>query len=87
MPYPMTPLPTLADFVDKAKKHGIKLRETESVTTGPRGPVKFRYLYKEPSMIAILPDIKDDDVLTPVVLRSICRKLEIPVEDFGLHLG
>jgi hypothetical protein len=54
-------------------------------TIGLRGPVYYRYLVRG-TPFAILPEIGDDDMLAPDVLRSLCDRLAIPKEDLGLTL-
>ncbi len=91
MAYPFAAMPSVQDFITSCtEKYGARLRETEGEVVGPKGPVKFRYLEREVAgqkkRSAPLPD-DNAEMFTPPVLRSYCRQLGIPVEDFGLVLG
>jgi hypothetical protein len=80
-------MPTLGQFVERAQKYGCDLRATTIPTFGPRGRVKWRYLKKGEDRIAVLPDIKDDEYLTPTQLRSLIAELNLPPLKFWLTLG
>ena len=81
----MAQMPTLGDFVQAAtENHGAQLSGVESL--GPRGQVAHRYLIRE-GKLAVLPEVEDDDVLAPTVVRSLCNRLGIDPGDFGLSLG
>jgi len=80
-------MPSLREFLQAAQgRYGAMVGATASPTIGPKGSVTFRYLRRE-TRLAILPDISDDAVLTPDVLRSLCVQLNIPPQDFGLSIG
>jgi hypothetical protein len=83
-------MPSLGDFIITAtSKYGAKA-ETMKMS-GPRGNVNVESLVRRSGRskpkIAVIPDIKPTDVLTPHVLRSLCTQLGIPLSDFGLDLG
>ena len=87
MAYPMVPMPTLREFIRKVAPHGVTLEKTTSTTVGPRGEVYFRYLARGTGSFAILPDVADDDVLTPTVVMSLCSQLGLSCGDlFGFTL-
>ncbi len=91
MPYPLERLPTLGEFVERAtRQYNATDLLSEVTVQGPRGEVRFRYLRRVIEgrvIVAPLPDLHDDDHLTPNMLRNLCVRLEITVQDFGLHLG
>lgn len=73
---------TLAEFIAAAGARGLELRRLFLPTAGG-GP--WPYLVGEHGEVAVLPGYLDDeDVLTPDVLRALCRDLGLPPEDFGL---
>jgi len=87
MPYPMAPMPTLGDFVQRAvHDYQARLVTAKDAPVGPRGPTQIRYLVRGTNF-AVLPEFGDTTVLTPDVLRSLCVQLGIDQADFGLHLG
>ncbi len=55
---------------------------------GPRGAVTVRRLTRGDTLhfgvTIIPPGLNDGDRLTPMVLASMCRRLAIPLSDFGL---
>ena len=91
MAYPFLKLPTLGEFLDIAiSKHGAKENKTAKVQ-GLHGQTEIRYLIRECSngkkALAVIPDIKNEERLTPSVLRSLCNCLEISLKEFGFDLG
>ncbi len=80
-------MPTLQEFVEKACAHGITEGTSKREVTGPHGEETFRYLRHIAGPIVILPNMVKDERLTPVVLSSLCRQLDLPATDFGLNLG
>jgi hypothetical protein len=83
----MVPLPTVREFIARATgEFGATLHTARDRMMGPRGPVTFQYLVREPSCFAILPGLEPDDVLMPDVLRSLCEQLAIAPAEFGLDL-
>ncbi len=92
MAYPFTPMPTMREFIDRAvKEYGVVVKEPNGALIGPRGATKTNYLMRGGSngkvRFAILQNINDNERLNPNILRSLCRQLAIPVQDFGLTLG
>lgn len=87
MAYPLAPMPTMGEFIQRATAaYGAAIRTTEEQTVGLRGPTTFRYLMRD-QCFAVLQAIPDEQVLTPDVLRSLCVQLNIPTQDFGLSIG
>lgn len=90
MAYPFIPLPSLSDFIDRAisQKYGAQIETIDM--SGPRGQIEIKVLVRKgkkgKQKLAVIPDLKDDDILIPHVLRSLCVQLDIPPKDFGLHL-
>lgn len=90
MAYPFAPLPSLDDFIDRVTStaYGSKINTTD--VSGPRGRIKIEVLTRKigngKQRIAVIPDLKGSDILTPHVLRSLCVQLDIPPKDFGLDL-
>ena len=66
--------------------YGITIQSSAFPMLGPRGPVYFAYLEREDlaEAFALMLGIGEDDVLAPTLLRSLCRQLDLPPEDFHL---
>lgn len=79
MPYPFAQMPTLRQFIDEAKKHGCTEGYSKSELVGPRGSARVHYLIGPNGVVYPLPDIKDDDRLTPTIMASIARALQISI--------
>jgi hypothetical protein len=62
----------------------------DGVLSGPRGESKIRFLVRTgkdgKKKFAVIPDLKNDEVLVPDNVRSLCTQLEIPLTDFGFTL-
>jgi len=86
-------MPTLAEFIRhvSAPPYNAQRQSVQRSVVGPRGKATIDYLRRTlpngPTRIAIVPDISDDDRLTPTQLRSLCYALDILPEDFNLSLG
>ena len=81
-------LPTLKEFVDHVKdKFNIEEKLTTNTFFGPRGPVRPRYLERRlpPAgrINVVLPEIPEDAPLTLPQLSQLCRRLKIPLTEFG----
>ena len=90
--YPFSPMPTLGEFVARVtSKYKGKIIKSDGSLIGPRGKTEVKSLVRtgEDGMerIAVIPDLKEHDILVPHVLRSLCIQLDIPLKDFGLPLG
>jgi len=91
MPYPFAPMPTLGEFIAKSEaSYGAILRHSRNEIEGPDGLFKARYLIRihngDQYHSVLPPNIGDDDVLTPHVLRRLCSRLDVPSSDYGLTL-
>ena len=78
---------TRRQFVEKVQRdYGITIQRFGFPMIGPKGPVYFTYLERTDltEAFALMLGIEEDDELTPTLLRSLCRQLEIPPEDFHL---
>ena len=73
MAHPFAQLPTLREFIEEIP---ISFQ-----LVGPKGKVDIRCLRSPSGRTAVLPEIEEDDRLTPTVLASLCRRLKI---DLGL---
>ena len=40
-------MPTLGEFIERAKRFGVKRKHTPTIADGPRGPVRFYYLQRQ----------------------------------------
>lgn len=76
-------MPTLGEFIAHGKKYGFSKRQI--VVSGPRGDAKIVYLWRNPERFAPLPDTRESDRLERDTVMSLCRRLSIPLEDFGLE--
>ncbi len=79
MAYPFNRRPTLRQFIDVATRLGCAVRNQADI----------RYICRPetPGRFVILPNVPENEPLTPVVLSQFCRTLEIPPEEFGLDIG
>ena len=76
-------LPTMGEFLRIAKaKWGWKRRAV--FVQGPRGRVSIAYAERK-GIAVELPGIKPHERLTPNTVRSLCRRLDMPPEDFGVE--
>jgi hypothetical protein len=93
MPYPFTPMPTLGEFIVRltSDEYKAKIRKIKSTLIGPRGEANIEFLIRTGEdgkiKIAIVPNLRQDEHLTPSILRSLCNQLDIPPADFGLILN
>lgn len=76
-------MPTLGEFVAQARKYGCR-RRVLVVDMGPAGRHRLAYLWRDADRFVELPNVRQDDRLTRVVVALLCAQLEIPGEDFGL---
>lgn len=78
---------TLRQFVEKVRsEYGLTLSSFATPMIGPKGPIEYAYLREKDLVgaIALMLEIEEDDVLAPTTLRSLCRLLNLPPEDFHL---
>lgn len=78
---------TLQQFVEQAGRYGCVLKTTTVTVTGPRGVEKWEYLKRGDNFLAVLPNIDDDELLTPTQQRSLIDQLNLPALEFGLDFG
>jgi hypothetical protein len=76
-------MPTLGEFVRHATQYGFRRRQI-SLEVGSQRRVRIVYLWRDADHFAELPDVRQSDRLTRVVVESLCRQLDIPGEDFGV---
>jgi hypothetical protein len=91
MTYPFSHLPTLREFVDRViSDYGGKQLLPDGSLSGPRGKARIEVLVRagkgRKKKIAIMPALGESEVLTPHVLRSLCKQLGIRPEDFDMIL-
>jgi hypothetical protein len=79
MAFPFGKFPTLGDFIKSAVAQGCIEKATEGKLKGPRGEIQSRYLTRpDPGApIAVLPNIGEDEPLTPIVLGQLVRTLKV----------
>ena len=76
-------MPTLGEFVDRAKQYGFT-RRLVTFESSQLGRVTLIYRWRDAGHFAELPDLRQSDRLTRDVVETLCRLLGIPREDFGL---
>ena len=78
MASPFTALPTLREFIERAVAQGCREGAVTGVV-GPRGEMTGRYLAAPGAKgaIKILPNIRDDEHLTPSMVASLVRVLKV----------
>ena len=78
-------MPSLRQFVERATEpyYGCVLKTSPFPAIGPQAPVVWKYL-KRGEHIGMLPEIQDDEKLTPTVLKSLIADLNLPPMDFWL---
>jgi hypothetical protein len=76
-------MPTLGEFIAQARKYGCR-RRVFVVDMGSAEPDRLVYLWRDSDRFVELPNLRQNDRLTRVVVALLCAQLEIPVEDFGL---
>lgn len=87
MAHPFSAMPSLREFVEKVCVNDITHGTAKETAVGPRGEITFRYIRRGAGPAVILPDIDDEQKLTPVQISSVCRQLDIDPSPFGLTLG
>lgn len=91
MSYPFAPMPSLGQFIQRAKSQfGAQLKRTK-VIMGPRGPMSGQYLERVVGDVRkrmVVPKhLKPDDILRPNLVRSFCKRLGIDPVNFGFTLS
>jgi hypothetical protein len=86
MPQSFSELPTLGEFIERARRFGVRLKQTPDLADGPTGPVRFYYLQRRDlTPFVVLPDLRRDRRLERVTIENWCATLGLPREDFGLR--
>ena len=75
-------MPTLGELIQAAKRLGW--RRKGAFLHGPRGKDGISYLERR-GVCVDLPGMKQSDRLTRTTVESLCRRLEIPRDEFGLE--
>jgi hypothetical protein len=76
-------MPTLGEFITRDRAYGY----TKQVIRLPELQARIVYLRRgggNAAKLVDLPPIRESDRLTRAVLESLCKRAEIPREDFGL---
>jgi hypothetical protein len=76
----------MEEFLNRLRSLGVEIKETGNIVYGPRGYVKFRYAERPGYGVYPLPNLEDVEIVTPTVVRSVCKALGIPVSEFDLEL-
>lgn len=56
-------MPTLGEFIERAKRFGVKRKHTPKIVDGPRGPVRFYYLQRRAR--------EKDNTIYPIALANL----------------
>lgn len=81
MAFPFGKAPTLGEFIEKAKTHGVEVKHCP-VVDGPQGPVRFSYLWIDADRFVPLPDLSNEDRLAPDLVDHLARRLKIDTSEF-----
>ena len=92
MAYPFAQMPTLEEFICTACNIYGCVREVGKVkVVDPDGEESLVSALSRGEngerKTVVLPFRDDDERLTPHLLRNLCRRLDLPLADFGLVLG
>ena len=83
-------MPTLGEWIHRAcGEYGCTLLEGVVTVQGPDGISRPSVVSRETAdgmFSVVVPYIPPEDRLTPHMLRSLCRRLALPLSDFGLTL-
>ena len=85
MAYPFSEMPSFKDFRERLEKdHDCVFKDTENDSF----PLSyFERIYNGKKLqCPVSFNNNDNDILTPTVLRYICRRLEVDPKPFGLYL-
>ena len=91
MAYPFAPMPTLGEFITRiTSEYKGEIITPDGALSGPKGKTEVKVLVRNDEKggkkIAVIPDLNENEVLIPHVLRSLCIQLGVPLKDFGLTL-
>lgn len=76
-------MPTLGEFISQARNDGFTKRLL-AIDSGPRGRAMIVYLWRDADHFAELPGVSESARLTRDVVETLCQKLGILGEDFGV---
>jgi hypothetical protein len=90
--YPFAKAPTYAELKDRLQREfGCKLLSASSKLTDPNGKEHTVYYFERTfegkTLRVVAPDLRDEDRVLYSVTRSLCNRLKVPLEAFGLPLG
>jgi hypothetical protein len=91
MPYPFVKLPTFAEFraILEAEFH-CQYKQLDQVSyedpQGTKHPIFYFERKVESATYLAAVDIPDTSIVQLTMLRSVCARLRIRLERFGLHL-
>ena len=86
---PFVRMPTFGDFPRKAEDYGCTYSVNDLQMIGPDGVSRLSVLRRTAHgrrYETSLPKLSNDDRLSPHLLQSMCARLGIPLEEFGLTL-
>jgi hypothetical protein len=88
MGVPFAPMPTWGQFLAIARAQKVVLRKAKNQTIdGPRGGLPpIRYLKKGSGPEVIVPAMKGTDIMSPILLASLCRAIPVDPSPFGFTL-
>jgi len=72
--------PTLRQFIIAAVAQGCREKFARGEVVGWKGPMRAHYIVRPKTsgdVVAVLPDIRDSDLLAPTVLAHLVRVLEV----------
>ena len=87
--YPFVRMPTFGDFIRIAEEHGCTYSVNRLTMVGPDGSSQlsvFRRTTTERHYEAPAPKLSNDDRMSPHLLQSLCVRLDLPLDAFGLTL-
>jgi hypothetical protein len=73
----------LGEFIAHAKQYGFRRRTV--TLEGGRGRDRIAYLWRDADHFVELPGVRQNDRLTRDTVETLCRRLGIPGEDFGVR--
>src|SRR5215831_20049069 len=90
MAYPFGQMPTLDEFIQQVSaKYQVQRGTLSRVLTGPKGQTPVEYFIRTVNgrrVGAPISHVPPGQPLAPSQVRSLCRALHIPLDEFGLTL-
>ena len=88
--YPFAQMPTMGEFIDRAKQDYGCEHEQDAIGVidqdGEKRLSILRRTHENMQYTVVLPSIADETRLSLLMLRNLCRRLNISPADFGLGL-